>query len=195
MRPLREGTDGREPGPRFSRKAIAEAIEATGVPASTALSRSNNFQRHGWIRSRHSGTHSKYAAADVAAAMALSGLVDAGVEDREVMAVASRALYGTGPRSPATVVRNSRMRRFSEHPAGWALAGVAAGEPWQFDVQAWRNLQTGKRRIIADLRRCDLPSLSQIERPGEDWVLVSSTVIEAANQLAPVVRLLTPLQQ
>ena len=189
-----------EPGPRFTRKAIISAIRATGVPEKTATSRIDQYIRRNLVQLRDApGTHSRFAAVDMAAALVLSAIHDAGVEDSDALLRVSIALYGQQPigtesQQAEIKARNQRLARFSHHPIGWALAGTALGQPWSFTLAAFRIPETETRVLMADLiplgmgereiwRIADRPELSPIA--------FVSTVLD--HQLAPVLRLLSPL--
>lgn len=177
-----------EPGPRFTRADLVRAIKETGVPESTALARVNNFVKKRQISLRDApGTHRRFAAADLAAALVLSAITDAGVGDQEVLQRASIALYYSRYGAEA---RKAEIASFSPHPAGWALAGVYRNESWVCTVNIWRDRKTQTRIVDADLTRDAMPHVWP-DYPATALPIAAITVVLDA-QLQPAIRLMSP---
>lgn len=181
-----------EPGPRFARADLVRALRATGVPETTAIARLNNFVKRRQIHLRDApGTHRRFAATDMGAALVLSAILDAGVDDQEIINAASRALYAHNG-AKAAQEREKKIGRFSVHPIGWALAGVHLGENWVFTLEVWRDAQTERRLVLADLTRADLENIWWSEPPETALPIAAITCVLDA-QLLPAVRMLSPL--
>src|SRR5216684_4872233 len=86
----------KEPGGCYEVHQAARFIARPGLPEDTAAERMRRFARKGWIHVRghfKSGITASnlFAPSDVAAAAALSALIDCGIADREAMGAASAA--------------------------------------------------------------------------------------------------------
>jgi len=133
-----------EVGPRFTIKDLSRALTRSGIEYPTANARIANFAKNRQIHVREKGvgatSPNKYALADVAAAMLLSAVQDAGIADNQMLSAISNALYFWGASGTRT----------AKHPILAALLETVAGAAmWQLQVDIYRHSQSGERTVMA----------------------------------------------
>ena len=137
-----------EPGPRFTAKDMSQALTRLGLDYPTANARIASYAKHGWIYVREKGagatSPNKFALADLAAAVLLSAVQDTGMADRSILAKIASGIYGWVEGAKCT----------THHPTLAALVESINGEhSWQLQVDFYRDLQTGERKVQAQLYR------------------------------------------
>lgn len=173
-------------GAPFVIKDLTTALTAGGVPYPTANARVAAFAKKDLIHAREKGTATqpnKFALSDMGAAVILSALQDAGIASQEVLQAASRAIYtwsAPAQRSPRT-----------HHPITQALDLALRGESITFDLQFWRDTQSGERFIDAAI------TAEGSARAG--WLTITPTMVPTAavivvldQHFQPVLRHLRP---
>lgn len=174
-----------ESGPRFTIKDLSSAIALTGTPDSAAKGRIAAYAKCGQLEFRAQGGRTSpnlYAAADVAAAMMLSAVQDAGVADSLMLNAVGRALYSWTPNARAT----------THHPALAALIETLNGvATWLLRIDIYRDGQTGERTIVAVFYRDG--EINPNPRVGVDDVPFASILIPAFNYLSLLRRMFAPL--
>lgn len=156
-----------EPGPRFAIRDITRLLARTGISEATANARAKNYVnfKHIHVREKGNGgggSPNLFALVDLAAAILISAVQDAGVQDREALKEISTGLY-CGWRADA--------QQTTPHPVlAAALETVNDIAMWQLQVDFYRHLQTNERRIIVNLYRAGeidpntAPPVSDAER-------------------------------
>lgn len=185
-------------GPRLMIKDISNAIAAGGVPYPTANGRAKIYAKPGadgstLIYVRESGRATQpniYEFSDAGAAVVLSALQDAGVQDHEVLRAASMAIYGWSPKGTARDAKYIApgSKYLPRHPIDRAVVGVGfRGESWQFLVNIWRDTQTGERIIDCDLVQFGDPFMGQRDVPITA-IVQAGIVVTLDSSLLPVAR-------
>lgn len=184
-------------GPRLTIKDISNAIAAGGVPYPTANARAKIFTKSNLIYVRESGRATQpniYEFSDAGAAVALSALQDAGIQDHEILQAASMGLYGwsakAGERDAKYVAPGQPHK--PRHPIDRAIIGVGfKGESWQFLLNVWRDTQTGERIFDCDLVQFGDPFIGHQDVPVTAIAQVG-IVVMLDSSLLPVARRLLP---
>lgn len=172
-----------EPGGRYESGEVAQFIERPGLPLQTALRQIRRYAADGFVHprgQRGSGATAPnlFAPSDVAAAAVLSALNGCGIQDHELMAAASAALYGWQ--------RGYQTAR-KHHPITCAVYGVGSGEAhWRFEVSILHDITTGQRAIKAFCYDSDDPPRFDRKSLG-DLVPIGSISIE----LSPLLLVIT----
>lgn len=140
-----------EPDARYTIKDLNRFLTRTGIEYTTATGRVTAYARNRQIHVRERGkgatSPNKYALADVAAALLLSAVQDAGVADNAVLNAVSESLYSW---HPGIDRERSPIRTVCAHPLVPAVMETVYDQAfWQLQIDTFRNMETGERRIIA----------------------------------------------
>ncbi|MFN4153647.1 MAG: hypothetical protein ACK4HF_03250 [Paracoccaceae bacterium] len=189
-------------GPRLTIKDISNAIAAGGVPYPTANARAKIYAKPKedgstliYVRETGRATQPNiYEFSDAGAAVVLSALQDAGIQDHEVLRAASMSLYGwsaKGDLRDGKYVEPGQVHK-PRHPIDRAVIGVGfKGESWQFLVNIWRDAQTGERIVDCDLVQFGDPFIGHQNVPTTAIAQVG-IVVMLDSALFPVARRLLP---
>jgi hypothetical protein len=197
-----------EPGPRFVPKDVARVLTRTGLEYPTASARVANYAKFSQIHVRErgkggAGSPNRFALADVGAAVLLSALQDAGIQDHDVLNRVSMALYGWDTRAS-----NPEGRA---HPIPVAVDETINGSAtWQLQVDFYRDMRSNERRILVNFFRAaeydpnDAPPLSDVAKRLQqsgaiidtEWPPTSPYFWPSASMLIPAflhLKALTPI--
>lgn len=183
-------------GPLFGPKEVFQTLADTGVPYPAAQARVKSYAKNGLIFVREKGKNTqpnRYEFSDLGAALILSALQDAGVQDREVLQSAQMAIYGWSPKGAerdATYKKGPGDMSFL-HPIDRAIIGTSAKETWCFYLDIWRDGQTGERILDCDLLRWGDVKVGHRDVPITAYP-VASIAIMLDQMLQPVIRRMMP---
>jgi hypothetical protein len=177
------------PGPRYTVAEAAKLIARPGVSPETTASQIRRFAQHRWVHvagQRGSGPTAAnlFSPVDVAAAAALSAVVDLGIEDRTVMAAAGMALY-----SWSGWVGGKQEQR-PGNPIANALVAASRMQDWILDIRVFRGDQTGARHVWGWCYDPDEPPAFRHE-PSDESLPIGGHQLMLLPLLLPVYRRMT----
>lgn len=171
-----------EPGPRFAIKDVTAVLVAAGLPYPTANARVAAYAKKGLIHVREKGVATqpnRFALSDMAAAVVLSALQDAGIADHEVLQAASLSLYAW--------TQSSQTSATTHHPITQALLRALDGGSVRFDLQFLRDARSGQRIIDAALTAEGDERHSSVTR-HDAMVATAAVVVALDRSLQPVLQ-------
>ncbi|OCC06374.1 hypothetical protein BA190_03855 [Labrys sp. WJW] len=176
----------RNGGTDYRRADAIAVLVASGLGLKTATSRFDNMARTGLLQGTVADPDDGRGAralrlVDCAAAVMFSGLINAGIADKQLMAMASMALY----RWPAAAEPTTPI------PLAQAIFDDAHGMPWALELQLGRNVETGERLINSAFHKMGEPAVwldpTMFDRP--DYMPVASLMLPTAGPFMAFARL------